>query len=126
MDFLGRRSEFVPAANILDLAIKDKLDVYITNLTVANTIYIMRKDLGKDQTKAMMQQLCKFIKIAPSTQIQTDQAFNTENPDFEDALQYFSAVAIGAEAIITRDPKHFTYSEIPVMNCSEWLKTNLP
>ena len=68
-----------------------------------------------------MKKLCSFIKVAPSTQNETEQAFQTPNPDFEDALQYFSAVSVGADVIITRNEKHFMYSSIPVMDALAFL-----
>ena len=36
IDFLARREEFQPAANILQMGIENKVDLYITGLTVAN------------------------------------------------------------------------------------------
>lgn len=68
-----------------------------------------------------LQQLCRFVKISPITENEVNKAFLTENPDMEDAIQYFSAEAVGADCIITRDSKHFNYATIPVMNASEYL-----
>lgn len=68
-----------------------------------------------------LQHLCRFVKISPITENEVNKAFLTENPDMEDAIQYFSAEAVGADCIITRDPKHFNYATIPVMNASEYL-----
>ena len=60
--------------------------------------------------------LCSFIHIAPITENEMAKAFETDNPDLEDAIQYYSAVSINADYIITRDPKHFKFSAIPVVN----------
>ncbi len=121
IDFLARRSEFLPAANLMQMAIEGKHVLFMTPLTVANITYIMRKDLPKDIMKQKLQQLCRFIKISPVTENEVNKAFLTENPDMEDAIQYFSAEVVGADCIITRDPKHFNYSTIPVMSASEYL-----
>lgn len=121
IDYIGHRIHFLAAANLMDLGYRGEVELYITNLTLANTFYILRKDLGLEATKNHLQQLCGFIHIAPSTQKETEQAFQTPNPDFEDALQYFSAKAIHADVIITRNEKHFNYSEIPVMDAEGYL-----
>lgn len=121
IDFLARRSEFLPAANLMQMAIEGKLVLFMTPLTVANITYILRKDLPKEMMKHKLQQLCRFVKISPITENEVNKAFLTENPDMEDAIQYFSAEAVGADCIITRDPKHFNYATIPVMNASEYL-----
>ena len=123
IDFLARRSEFLPAANLMQMAIEGKLVLFMTPLTVANITYILRKDLPKEMMKQKLQQLCRFVKISPVTENEINKAFLTENPDMEDAIQYFSAEAVGADCIITRDPKHFNYATIPVMNASEYLAT---
>ena len=41
--------------------------------------------------------------------------------DFEDAMQYHSAMQAGTEAVITRNSKDFTNSKIPVMTAGEYL-----
>lgn len=121
IDFLARRSEFLSAANLMQMAIDGKLVLFMTPLTVANITYILRKDLPKDMMKQKLEQLCRFVKISPVTENEVNKAFLTDNPDLEDAIQYFSAESVGADYIITRDPKHFNYATIPVMNASEFL-----
>lgn len=123
IDFLAQRSEFLPAANLMQMAIEGKVILFMTPLTVANITYILRKELPKDILKQKLQLLCRFIKISPVTEIEVNKAFLTENPDMEDAIQYFSAEAVDADYIITRDPKHFNYAAIPVMNASEYIAT---
>ena len=41
--------------------------------------------------------------------------------DFEDAMQYYSAMQAGTEAVITRNGKDFTNSKLPVMTAGEYL-----
>ena len=41
--------------------------------------------------------------------------------DFEDAMQYHSAMQAGTEAVITRNGIDFTNSKIPVMTAGEYL-----
>lgn len=125
IDFLARRSEFLPAANLIQMAVEGEHVLFMSPLSVANITYILRKDFPKDLTKQKLQQLCRFIKISPITEKEINKAFFTENPDMEDAIQYFSAESIGADCIITRDPKHFNYATIPVMNASEYLAINV-
>lgn len=122
IDFLAKRAEFLPAANIMQLAIERKLSLYMTPLTIANITYILRKEMPKDVLKQKLQQLCNFIKISPITETEVNKALITENPDMEDAIQYFSAETVDVDFIITRDPKHFQYASTPVMNATEYLK----
>lgn len=41
--------------------------------------------------------------------------------DFEDAMQYHTAMADNADCIVTRNKKDFTGTEIPVMEPQEFL-----
>jgi hypothetical protein len=45
--------------------------------------------------------------------------------DYEDALQYYSALENGDEAIITRNLKDFKKSKLPVMTAAQFLKNFL-
>ena len=43
--------------------------------------------------------------------------------DFEDAMQYYTAVKAKADVIITRNGKDFAASKLPVMTATEYLAT---
>ena len=121
INYIGKRAHFLSAATLMDMGYAGEVDLFITNLTIANTLYILRKEVGLEAAKDCLKRLCEFVKVAPSTQHETEQAFKTPNPDFEDALQYFSAVSVGADVIITRNEKHFKFSNIPVMDAESYL-----
>ncbi|WP_287622109.1 PIN domain-containing protein [Parabacteroides sp.] len=123
IDIIGNRQPYsIAAANILGLAQKGSLELYATALTFANALYILRRELGTEKATNYLRNLGKLVFIAPTTQLEVDKAFQSINPDFEDAIQYFSAQSVGANVIITRNQKHFRYSEIPVMDADEFMK----
>lgn len=123
IDVIGNRQPFsLPAANVLNLACTGEAELYATALTFANALYVLRKSLGTADATQCLKQLSEIVRIASTTQAEVEQAFNSQNPDFEDALQYFAAVAVKADAIITRNPKHFKYAKIPVMDAEQCLK----
>lgn len=125
IDIIGARQPYcISAANLLDLACKNKIELYATALTFANALYVLRKDLGTQEATLYLKRLYEFVHIAPATQSEVEQAFSSKNPDFEDAIQYYSAQAVKADVIITRDKKHFQLSTIPVMNAEQYLKQN--
>ncbi|MBQ0029719.1 MAG: PIN domain-containing protein [Bacteroidales bacterium] len=124
IDVLANRQEALSAANLLQEAIEGNVVLYMSALTVANITYIMRKDMPKDVLKNKIKQLCKFIKISPLSGYEVVNALNIENPDLEDAIQYFSAMSINADYIITRDASHFRYSSVPVVSASEFMASS--
>lgn len=52
-----------------------------------------------------------------------DKAINSNFKDFEDAIQYYSAITTGCDLIITRNEKDFKNALIPVMNAQGYLQT---
>jgi hypothetical protein len=51
-----------------------------------------------------------------------ESAFNSGLADFEDAVQIFSAIAQGLDAILTRDTQGFLSSPIPVLSVQQLLQ----
>ena len=52
----------------------------------------------------------------------TELALSDDNlPDFEDGLQYYSAIENQIDVIITRNKKDFRNSKIPVLTAKEFL-----
>lgn len=74
----------------------------------------------------MLKAVRSCVEFAPCDTSVLDQAIDSEFKDFEDAVQYFSARAAGAEVIITRNQSHFAASQIPVMPPSKFLTAHRP
>lgn len=52
-----------------------------------------------------------------------DDSLASQFSDFEDAMQYYTALKVKADAIITRNAKDFAPSKLPVMTAGEYLAT---
>jgi len=118
LDFLIRE-EYQPNIRKL-IADSSGKDLYISYLTIANAAYIMRK-YPKSQITGYISLLIKIFKVIPNTVEQIIEAIKIEAPDFEDMLQYQSAIASKCDVILTRNCKDFPYSNIPVMTVEEYL-----
>lgn len=124
IDFLGGRENFYePAAKVLTLADKKKIKIYTTPTSISNTYYLLAKF---ENAKTALEKVRKF-KLLCSISVMDDEvvekAVNSDFKDFEDAMQYFSAIASNCELIITRNEKDFKRSLIPVMNAESYLQT---
>ena len=123
IDILGMRSNFASAATVLQMGVRKQIELYITNITVANAIYVLRKDIGKARTLELIKKLCNIVHVAPSGENELYRSFEIESPDFEDILQYSSAITVGAEVLLTRNDKHFRFSSIAVMDCETFINS---
>lgn len=124
IDFLGERKPFYEnAARILTLADKKKIRIFTSPVTISTTFYILAKYGGN---KTALEKIRKF-KLLCITSVMDDEvvekAINSGFKDFEDAMQYFSAIATGCDLIITRNEKDFKDALIPVLNPESYLQT---
>lgn len=63
-----------------------------------------------------------MISVLPLNDKIIDLALNDDNfKDFEDGIQYYTALENDQEVIITRDLKDFKDSKIPTMTADEYL-----
>lgn len=117
---------FTYSSRILSLADSRKFKLYTSPICLAIAFYFSEKKSGAKQAKAKIELLASKIKIAPAdskTVLQTAQ--NKAVMDFEDGLEYYSALKAGCECIITEDTDDFHFSEIPVLNCQIFLEQYL-
>lgn len=123
LDFIGERQDFyLPAAQLMTLADYKKIHIYTSATTIATSFYILSKFESK---KTALKKIRKF-KMLCSLSIINDEviekAINSDFNDFEDAIQYYSALASKCELIITRNEKDFKKAIIPVMSAFEFMK----
>lgn len=123
IDFLGNRENFYDAsAKILTLADQKKIRIFTSPTTIANAYYILCR---YENSKNVIEKIRKF-KLICSISIMDDEviekSIHSNFKDFEDSLQYFSAIASNCEIIITRNEKDFKSSEIPIISPKNFLK----
>jgi predicted nucleic acid-binding protein len=125
IDFLIDRKPFSgEAAIIFTLIEKKKLKGYSSSLTFSNLYYVLRKIESHNKIISKLDSLSKMIGILKVEEQTIKNALASGFPDFEDSIQYFSAVdSKKIDVIITRNIKDFKKSEIPVMTPGDFLKT---
>jgi predicted nucleic acid-binding protein len=66
--------------------------------------------------------ICEVCELNEET---IDKALNSNFKDFEDAVQYYTALQTNCSIIITRNGKDFKNSTIPIMTAEEYLSSIL-
>ena len=82
----------------------------------------MRKH-GSEGVRNLLSNFRQLSRVATTNERIVDDALASKFRDYEDAMQYYTAVKAKADVIITRDGKDFTYSKIPVMTATEYIAT---
>lgn len=124
IDFLGERKDFYePVAKVLTLADYKKITLFTSPTSISNTYYLLSKF---ENSKIALEKIRKFKLICEISIMDNEvieKAINSGFKDFEDAMQYFSALAANCDLIITRNEKGFKNALIPVMNAESYLQT---
>ena len=87
----------------------------ISSNSVANIYYILRKMGGDVKARLFIQQILTYLLVIPSDHAVISSALVSKFSDFEDAIQYFSAVNFGCQMIVTRNLKDYQVAEIKVV-----------
>lgn len=124
LDFLLQREPFSQDAELLFQAIDvGEIVGYVTATTLTDIFYISRKHTRSvDQARQAVSEILTAMMICPVDRVVLELAFNSGLADFEDAVQIFSAVTQGLEAIVTRDAQGFLSSPLPVLSIQELLQ----
>ncbi len=125
IDLLAKREPYYSdSANLFSLADKKYLTLSVSSLTFANTNYILLKSKSANEAKAILRKFKLIADVLPLDDKIIGLALNDNDfEDFEDGLQYFTAIENNQDIIITRNLKDFKKSKIPVMNAEQVLKT---
>ncbi len=125
IDLLSRREPFFEeAAELFSLADKKQVELSVSSLTIANTSYALLRQMDSKKAKSVLRKLRLILKILTLDDKIIGLALNDDNfSDFEDGLQYFTAIEDEQELIITRNLKDFKNSKLPTMTAKQFIET---
>lgn len=123
IDLLAKRKDFYDeAAELFSLSDKKELKLTISSLTFANTNYVLAKQKSPKQAKKILRKFKVLVEIMNLDDKIIELALSDDEfSDFEDGLQYYSALENGVDLILTRNKKDFKNSKIPVLTAKEYL-----
>lgn len=124
LDLLGEREKFYEAAaKIVTLAEKEKIYIVVSALSYSTVFYILSKYEKREQVKQKIHKLKIIAETSDLTDKIIDKALVSKFSDFEDAIQYYCAIQMNCNLIVTRNGKDFKYSDIPVFTPVEYLNS---
>jgi predicted nucleic acid-binding protein len=122
LDILCKREKFVDdALSIFDMAVDNQIELLISDLSIANIKYITRKEIPVDKFYNLIQTFRPIFTIVPLGTDVIDKALDLRANDFEDALQYFSAVQANADCLVTRNIKDYGFAKMEVLDSQTFI-----
>ena len=124
IDYLARREQFFqPAAQIVQLGQDYQCQLLVSALSFATASFILESH-HKQKKKVIVQKFAQFVNMCNVTPVDSliiDEAIASRFSDFEDAMQYYSAIREGADALITRNSEDFDAAQIEVYEPQQFL-----
>ncbi len=125
IDLLARREPFFDeAAELFSLADRKQIEISVSSLTIANTSYALLRQMDAAKAKSILRKLRLILRVLPLDDKIIGLALDDDTfVDFEDGLQYFTALENEQELIITRNLKDFKGSKLPAMTAKQFIET---
>lgn len=126
IDLLAHRQPFYEEAKrIFSLPDNGNIDIVVSSLSFSTVSYILEHKVEHDMLTDMLRQFASIIEISSIDEKIVERSISADCAflDIEDAMQHYSAVQSGCEMIITRNPKDFKSSVLPVFTPKNFIRS---
>ena len=122
LDVLQKREPYYEdSARIWKMCETDLAEGYVSALTFANLVYVMRKELDTEKINEVLKKMSLIFTFEDLKASDISTAAEMQWNDFEDAIQAATAKRIHADHIITRNVKDFKKSKVMALTPAEFL-----
>lgn len=119
--FLKRAPHYASAARLFSLVEEEKLNGFLSAQSFPTMFYILSKELTRDKAMRVLEKLRIVFRVAAVDEKVIDLSLASTFRDFEDAVQYYSALHVKADCLITRNKGDYRTDRLPVMTPEEFL-----
>jgi predicted nucleic acid-binding protein len=119
--FLERGPFYAPAAHIFGMIESKQLKGYLCANSFPTLFYILAKELKRDKAMRVLEKVRIVFRVATVDEKTIDLSLASDFRDFEDAVQYYSAVSVKADCLLTKNKADYVADALPVMTPEEFL-----
>ena len=122
IDFILERPKFYPAAaTIISFAVEGKVKVCASSMSIVTTNFICveRCDMPLGDFRKKLDFLREFLVICSVDESDVYHSYDKKWKDFEDGVQYYSALRNGVDYLVTRNTKDFEEADLNVIEADE-------
>ena len=124
LDLLAKREpHYIFAAKLFTLIDQGQITGFTSPIVFANLHYLLKKNTSNSLALKNLRKLKTLINILSVDERVIEQSLNSDFSDFEDAIQYFTAVNNGINLLLTRNKSDYKKSKIPIATAEEFLKS---
>ena len=115
----AREGHYEDSALVWKICETKKAEGYLTTLSFANLVYVLRKELTPERIDKVREQLSMIFRFEDFTVADVIKASKDKWNDFEDAVQNAVAERVQADFIVTRNGKDFSKGMIRACSPAE-------
>ncbi len=122
LDVALAREPFLEASRLVLALVENNIAIgYMSSNGIANLYYIFRKSEGDENARRFIARLIRFVTILPIDHSDIVHGLTSGMPDFEDAIQHYSAKRNQCDCIVTRNVSDYKNASIKVYTPIEFL-----
>lgn len=121
LDLIQERENYSDALELFTLIEENKVKAYVSPLIFANLFYILRKQESSKFALQVLTRLKALLHILTIGNKIIELSLSSGFRDFEDAIQYYSALEENIGYLITRNKADYKKSGIVICNAKEYL-----
>lgn len=118
---MKREPHFRDSAAVWKLCETGQAEGYVSALSFANLVYVMRRELSPAQIQDVLDRMKLIFRFADFPASALMRAAELQWADFEDAVQSVIAAEIDADCIVTRNVRDFNGSRVTAFTPAEIL-----
>lgn len=123
LDLLSERNpHYLPAAELFSLADRKKIRIYVSPITFANLNYLLTRQYSSLKARKELLKFKTLVTVLANDDKTIELALASDFKDFEDGIQYFTAIENDMKILLTRNLKDYKAADIPVMTAEQYLR----
>jgi predicted nucleic acid-binding protein len=128
LDLIQEREHFPEAVQLFTLIEENRVKAYTSPLIFANLFYILRKQESNKFALQVLMRIKALLHVLAIDEKTIELALSSGFKDFEDAVQYYSALEASIQYLITRNKDDYKKSGVIICTANEYLaiKASLP
>jgi hypothetical protein len=119
---IKREMDIKESVKIINFVEEGLYDGYTSSIIFANTCYVQRKFIRHEMLINFLKNLRLVLNVLNVNDKIIQKALESEFNDFEDGIQYCTALENDMNCIITRNVNDYKLSKIPVYTPIEMLR----
>ena len=118
---LDRHPWVEDATALLDAIAKGRLVGYVASHTIPTVYYVAAHERDRAAATTAVTDLLRLLQVVPLDNAAFERALALNLKDFEDAVQAAACLEVGAECLVTRNPRDYRGARVLLRSPGEAL-----